>query len=495
MPATTAMASRGARGRASRTSSAGPSRAPGRRAVCPSEFGQRVRGDEHRDVEPAGPQRDPAARVDQRQRGDADEQHGPERGRHEVVRAALGEEQRHREPARHRRRAEGRRGGPVGPAPRRLPARAARRRARRRPPRRGRRRTRGSPRRTAARAPPAPHSDRRAHTQARDGERDPERERHPPDDHVAHHARRGRARPRARRTAGVAARRWARRAKSHDRGHGRRHADEARAGHGGQRRVEQRVAGHVVAAVPLRVPGGEADLVPEPRPVACARPCRPCPGRRAGTRRRAPPPPASGTSGWVRSRRATIVHGSAVRGRAARPPGSRRAAGPARAQRDGEVGREERGAGVRLRSPRRPPTPIRAERGVEDDRPVRAGEAIHRRTTVPASPRRPCTAATVSPARRAGKWRRTRSNISVPSLERWVRKPAPGHVGRVEAGDVAQAAAREQPRQLMAHAHRVDQPDHLAARARWRAPGRRPAGGEAGGEGHQHEQRSAQRQE
>jgi hypothetical protein len=75
------------------------------------------------------------------------------------------------------------------------------------------------------------------------------------------------------------------------------------------------------------------------------------------------------------------------------------------------------------------------------------------------------------------------------------QEAAPDHVGRVQAGGVAQAAAREELRQMVAHADDVDQADHLPLQRGAALPGVSRAGDKAGGEGHQHEQRSAQRQE
>ena len=207
-----------------------------------------------------------------------------------MVRAALGEEQRHQQAAGDRGAAERQRGAPVRLLRVLAQPRAGDDRERRdaqedagdraRPRAREREHRRGDPR--APRARPGG-----------DGERDPERERHPADDDVAHHAAEEQPR-RERRAAGRRRQPAGEQGEQPDRDDRGDDADQPRA----QR--ARPAAGTGASSRPCggRRTTGRSRSRSRPGSRArcgrCARPCPPSPGRRSGTRRRRRRRPAWG---------------------------------------------------------------------------------------------------------------------------------------------------------------------------------------------------------
>ena len=219
-------------------------------------------------------------RVDQRERAEADQQHGPERGGREVVGAALREQRGHREPADHRGRAERQRAAAAARASPHVRPRAWRRRRRR-----GRRPRPGSRTRWRARARRPRRSERRAHAQAPTASAMPSVNGiRPMTTLLITPPRKSQAASAP--AAGVGARRRASTAKRPDGGHARHHADEPGARERGQRRVEQGVAGHVMARRTTARSTSRSPPRPRARSGTCAPPCRRSPAPRSGRRRR-----------------------------------------------------------------------------------------------------------------------------------------------------------------------------------------------------------------
>jgi hypothetical protein len=226
------------------------------------------RADQHAEIEqPTRPQRPPPGRQQRDARG-RDHEHRPERARREAVRAALGEQQVEADAAGERRDPEpgGRRPGLAA-----VGQHACGRDEQQEHAGHGAGEHRGQPERAGEHAAAAARGRPRA-----DGERDPEQERHPPDRHVGEHA--GREQPGGDRPGGARRRRLAReRDEERDRGDGRQHAHDGGTDRGGQRREQQRVAEHVMPAVPLRVPDGQALVLEQPGAIRVRRHVR---GRR-----------------------------------------------------------------------------------------------------------------------------------------------------------------------------------------------------------------------
>ncbi len=103
------------------------------------------------------------------------------------------------------------------------------------------------------------------------GERDAERERHPADDEVREDAEREQPGRGGRRGGAVRRAALRERGEQRDGRDGRQRARPQRAGPDAQRREHQRVAQHVMTAVPLGVPDGQSFVREQPRAVRMAR--------------------------------------------------------------------------------------------------------------------------------------------------------------------------------------------------------------------------------